>query len=84
MVLTGEFTGLSSKFEHHLHHCTFLWKKMHRALLSGGGSNPAIESVTAAYIHTEHCSKVLTTGREVALDVINSDFLIRYPDCGMA
>ena len=84
MALTGEFTGLNTKFEHHLHHCTFLWKKMHRALLSGGGGKQAIDSVTAAYVHTEHCSKVLTTNREVALDVINSAFLVRYPDCGMA
>lgn len=84
LALTGEFAGLYTEFEYHLRHCTFLWKKMHRALLSGGGGKPSIDSVTAGYAHTEHCSHMLMTRREVALDIINAVIVVKYPDCGMA
>ncbi|KUI54271.1 hypothetical protein VP1G_10659 [Cytospora mali] len=83
LALTGEFAGLYTEFEYHLRHCTFLWKKMHRALLRGGGGKMAIDSVTAGYSHTEHCSHMLMTRREVALDVINAVIVVKYPDCGM-
>lgn len=80
---TGEYTELYTKYEYHLRHCTFLWKKMHRALLGGGGGKLAIDSVTAKYAHTEHCSEMLMARRELPLDVINSVILVKYPDCGM-
>ncbi|KAH8660329.1 hypothetical protein BX600DRAFT_513943 [Xylariales sp. PMI_506] len=82
LALTGGYSELYTKFEYHLRHCTFLWKKMHRALLQRGGKR-AIDSVTAKYGHTEHCSKMLLGSREVALDLVNSIIQLKFPDCGM-
>jgi hypothetical protein len=84
VALTGEIPELYTEFEYHLRHCTFLWRKMHRALLSDRGGKLAIDSVTAGYAHTEHCSKMLINQRKVALDVINAIIVVKYPDCGMA
>lgn len=84
LALSSEFAGLYTEFEYHLRHCTYVWKKMHWALLSGGGGKQAIDSVTAGYAHTEHCSHVLMTRREVAQDVLSALIVVKYPDCGMA
>lgn len=82
LALSGEFAGLYTEFEYHLRHCTYLWKKMHRAVLGEG--KVAIDSVTGVYAHTKHCAHMLMTRREVNLDVVNAVIMVKYPDCGIA
>jgi hypothetical protein len=38
-------------WSHHLWHCGFLWRKMHRALMAG----VPVDSYIGNYTHTEHC-----------------------------
>lgn len=82
LALTGEFAGLYTEFEYHLRHCTYLWKKMHRAILGRG--KQSIDSVTGGYMHTEHCTHMLMTRREISLNVVNAVIMVKFPDCGVA
>jgi hypothetical protein len=82
LALTGGFAGLYTEFEYHLRHCTYMWKKLHRAMLGKGKA--AIDSINGQYTNTEHCSHMLLTRRDVNLDVINAVIVVKYPDCGIA
>ena len=81
LALTGEFAGLYPKFEYHLLHCTYMWKKLHRAMLGKGKA--AIDSANGQYTHTQHCSHMLLARRDVNLDVINAVIVVKHPDCGI-
>ncbi|KAK2601529.1 hypothetical protein QQS21_004914 [Conoideocrella luteorostrata] len=81
-IMTGEYTGLYVNWEYHVSHCTAMWKKMHRAIMSGLG-NAAIDSYIGMYAHTAHCEKMLLKGRNIAGDVINTRIRVKFPDCGM-
>ena len=37
-----------------LQHCTYLWQKLHRAVLSGG----VVDGYVGSYQHTIHCESV--------------------------
>ncbi|KID85594.1 hypothetical protein MGU_07131 [Metarhizium guizhouense ARSEF 977] len=82
-IMTGEHTGLYVNWEYHLLHCTCMWEKMHRALM-GPHEKMAIDSYIGSYEHTKHCGHMLTSDRDVQLDVINTIILVKYPDCGMS
>lgn len=81
-AMTGEYTGLYVNWEYHLRHCTFMWKKLHRAVLGTGKS--AIDGYIGPLAHTEHCSEMLLQDRDVGFDAINTIILVKFPDCGIA
>lgn len=81
-IMTGEYTGLYVNWEYHISHCTAMWKKMHRAIMSGLG-NAAIDSYIGVYAHTAHCETMLLKGRHIAADVINTRIKVKFSDCGM-
>ncbi|KAG8409592.1 hypothetical protein J3459_017418 [Metarhizium acridum] len=81
-IMTGEYTGLYVNWEYHISHCTAMWKKMHRAIMSGLG-NAAIDSYIGVYAHTAHCETMLLKGRHIAADVINTRIKVKFPDCEM-
>lgn len=54
-MLSGEFDGLYGSNDYHRTHCTFAWKKFHRAVLSGG----PIDTYLSDYEHTKHCEMML-------------------------
>ena len=56
-VLEGKHKYLYVSWKYHLTHCTFMWKKLHRALLRRG----AIDNYIGDLGHTEHCSRMLLT-----------------------
>ncbi|ETS78850.1 hypothetical protein PFICI_08703 [Pestalotiopsis fici W106-1] len=69
-ALTGDYSALYKEFEYHLRHGVFMWKKMHRALLREGVGRRGIDSSIA--------------NRAVAMDLVNSVIVLKFPDCGMA
>ena len=56
-ALEGKHHHLYVSWEYHLTHCTFMWKKLHRALLRRG----AIDDYIGDLGHTGHCSRMLLT-----------------------
>ena len=57
-VKSGEYEMLYTDVEWHLSHCTYAWKKMHRAF----SEKRPLDSPTWKYAHTEHCSRLLLAG----------------------
>ncbi|KAI1173837.1 hypothetical protein F4777DRAFT_556466 [Nemania sp. FL0916] len=81
-VATGTFDNLHVNWEYHLHHCTAMWLKMHRAIASDDGK-AAIDSYIGSMHHTHHCSQMLVDDRDMALSTMNTVIRIKYPHCGM-
>ncbi|EXJ54776.1 hypothetical protein A1O7_10117 [Cladophialophora yegresii CBS 114405] len=77
-VLSGEYEYLFVSGEYHVVHCTFMWRKMHRALLRGR----RIDSYLANYNHTEHCAHRLQK-QDAAQKDVNTVIVSKYPSCGV-
>ncbi|KAI8631246.1 hypothetical protein F5Y19DRAFT_25287 [Xylariaceae sp. FL1651] len=83
-LLAGRGDGLYVTWEYHLRHCAFMWMKLHRAILARGKPNmPEIDSYIASLNHTNHCTTILLTDRDVAFSTLNTETLVKYPHCGM-
>jgi hypothetical protein len=75
-VFAGSYDELYVTEEYHLYHCTYMWKKMHRAVLGG---NP-LDSYIGNIKHTEHCEMMLID-KERPLDGITTRIFTKYPNC---
>ena len=66
------------RWEHHLHHCAYMWSKLHRAVKRGG----PIDEYIANYHHTIHCGKMLVDEHRLYdLEDINTIIKVKYPEC---
>lgn len=81
-IMTGEWTDLYVNWEYHLRHCTAMWKKLHRAVMTGRGRQ-SIDGYIGTLIHTEHCEKMLLGDRQIAWDEFNTRIKVKYPACGV-
>ena len=54
-VLAGEYELLFVDLAYHLQHCTYMWRKLHRAVLSGS----VVDGYVGSYNHTMHCGALL-------------------------
>lgn len=75
-VAAGKYAELLVSWEYHFAHCTFMWKKIHRAILKEG----PLDSYVGNLNHTLHCQKMLLD-REAALADINTAIRMKFPDC---
>ncbi|KAL0943339.1 uncharacterized protein CTRU02_201225 [Colletotrichum truncatum] len=84
-IMTGEYTGIYVSLGYHLRHCTAMWRRMHRALLEGGGGLSRVDSYIWSYHHTRHCEDMLLTRYNESEfgDVFTTEVRIKYPDCGV-
>ena len=72
----GEIPKLFVEESFHQIHCTYIWKKMHRAYLS----QRTIDSYVGRFNHTIHCSEVLL--RQGAIwDQVDTSVVLKYPTC---
>ena len=71
-VKSGAYEMLYTDVEWHLNHCTYAWKKMHRAFLE----KRPLDSPTWKYAHTKHCSRLLLAGlpRDRISTTVERDF----------
>ena len=61
-----------------------MWFKFQRAVLARGNPEfPQVDSYIASLNHTVHCSEILLTDRDVAFPTLNTETLVKYPDCGL-
>lgn len=63
--------------QYHLWHCSFAWRKLHRAVLGNG----RVDSYLANENHTHHCSGVGLTPLPDP-DEITTLFTVKYTTCG--
>ncbi|KAI8948266.1 hypothetical protein F4801DRAFT_557756 [Xylaria longipes] len=83
-LVGGHANHLWVRWEYHLRHCMFMWMKFQRAVLAKGNPDlPQIDSYIANLNHTNHCATILLTDRDVAFSTLNTETLVKYPDCGM-
>jgi len=75
-VYRGEAKLVFTSWRWHLVHCTFVWKKLHRALLDGRN----IDSYIANFNHTHHCSELLLM--DIGPQEPSTRIFTKFPTCG--
>ncbi|KAK2042024.1 hypothetical protein LZ31DRAFT_567603 [Colletotrichum somersetense] len=86
-VAAGDRSGVYVSPGYHLRHCTAMWRRMHRALLQGGGGLGRLDGYIWSYHHTRHCEETLLAGggreRNGTDELSTTEVRIKYPDCGV-
>jgi hypothetical protein len=75
-VLQGESRQLFVDTKYHRAHCTFMWKKLHRALAKGW----YVDSYIGSYNHTKHCEHMLL-GEDSHAGGLSTAILTKFPRC---
>lgn len=66
-------------WSHHLWHCGFLWRKMHRAIMAG----KPIDSYIGSYEHTVHCTHIMVAeNAQHTMEEVNTEMALKFPYCG--
>ncbi|PYI06680.1 hypothetical protein BO78DRAFT_272572, partial [Aspergillus sclerotiicarbonarius CBS 121057] len=77
-VLAGEYDQLWVTWEYHRVHCTYMWKKLHRAILT---DDVHVDGYIANMHHTHHCSMVLLEGDVPRMEP-STAIQAKIPSCG--
>ena len=75
-VAAGQYEQLYVTQEYHMYHCTYMWRKMHRALLAGN----VVDGYIGDMHHTAHCEMQILD-RSRPLDGISTLIYIKYASC---
>ncbi|KAF3767035.1 hypothetical protein M406DRAFT_355445 [Cryphonectria parasitica EP155] len=75
-VAMGQHDYVYVTWKYYNTHCTYMWKKMHRSLLT----SREIDSYISDYRHTEQCERVLLD-RERAMESTSVMLVAKYPSC---
>jgi hypothetical protein len=76
-AMLGE-QNLQVRWEHHLHHFAYMWRKLHRAIARGG----PIDGYIGNYHHTIHCRSMLVDEHRLYdLEELNTVIMVKYPEC---
>ncbi|OCT46845.1 hypothetical protein CLCR_02101 [Cladophialophora carrionii] len=75
-VRTGQFAELYVTNAYHSTHCTFTWKKLHRALTETG----YLDSYIGSYEHTLHCEHMLLS-RHLDPERVETTIRRKYITC---
>jgi hypothetical protein len=79
-VQSGEYPRLWVTRKFHLYHCTYQWRKFHRAILMG----KPVDDYVGKYDHTAHCEGVLTEDpiTATAFDDVGVRINRKFVGCG--
>lgn len=75
-VAKGAHDQLLVTQEYHLYHCTYMWRKMHRAIQR----EQPLDGYIGSMGHTDHCEHVLVTSETPLYDTSTTIFL-KYANC---
>ena len=75
-VSKGSYDHLYVTQEYHMYHCTYMWRKMHRAIQNGQPLDGYIGKIE----HTAHCEKMLV-GSALALNLTNTLIFSKFVEC---
>ncbi|KAM7220098.1 hypothetical protein V8F06_004426 [Rhypophila decipiens] len=73
----GEYDRLYVTQEYHMYHCTYMWRKMHRAIRHRWPLDGYIGNME----HTAHCEAMLVTDAGMRLDATNTAIVSKYVQC---
>ncbi|KAK8139509.1 hypothetical protein PG984_002889 [Apiospora sp. TS-2023a] len=74
VILGKQDVFVSSRY--HKLHCTFMWKKLHRAI----GEGHIVDSYIGNYDHTVHCEHMLLM-EDVDSGALNTRIFRKFPSC---
>lgn len=78
-VRQGEFDRVWTSMDWHVTHCSYVWKRLHRALIDPGRR---LDSYTADYHHTSHCVGMIAGLNPVApLNGVGTRVYTKFPTC---
>lgn len=80
-VQSGAHDELFVSYDYHLAHCTFMWRKLHRAVLGVG--NAGIDGYIGNYAHTRHCEMMILDMAGVEGSRLNTIIKTKFPTCGI-
>ncbi|KIW15638.1 hypothetical protein PV08_05687 [Exophiala spinifera] len=72
----GEYSELYVTQEYHMYHCTYMWRKMHRAIIHG----QPLDGYIGHLSHTSHCEKMLLN-HGAALNLTNTIIATKFVNC---
>ena len=75
-VAAGAYDELYVTQEYHMYHCTYMWRKMHRAMLAGD----VLDGYVGDMHHTAHCEMQLLD-RSKALDDVGTTIYTKFVEC---
>ncbi|KAK3312966.1 hypothetical protein B0H66DRAFT_485102 [Apodospora peruviana] len=73
----GEYDRLYVTQEYHMYHCTYMWRKMHRAIRY----RRPLDGYIANMEHTAHCEAMLVNDAGLPLDATNTAIVSKYVQC---
>ena len=76
LVQSGEYERLYVTWEYHLYHCTYMWRKLHRAIMN----EAKVDEYIGSYGHTEHCEQMLLQ-RGGDLSRTNTAIVRKFSSC---
>jgi hypothetical protein len=76
-VKRGESIGWFVPWDHHVRHCSFAFRKFHRAVAYG----KKVDGYVLQYAHTEHCLKMMTEPEGWRSSITQFDMRM-FPYCG--
>jgi hypothetical protein len=79
-VQSGEYPLMWVTRKFHLYHCTYQWRKFHRAILEG----KPVDDYVGKYDHTAHCEGILTEDptTATAFDAVGVRINRKFVGCG--
>lgn len=78
LVHQGKFDHLYVTWEYHKVHCAYMWRKLHRAMMSGS----RVDGYIGNSNHTRHCLGQLDQ-RGIDLQSVNTLIIQKFPVCGV-
>ena len=77
-VLGGYHEQLYVTAKYHILHCTYMWRKMHRAMLNGW----PLDNYISNYHHTGHCEMMIEEmSKMMDQEVVDTTIVMKWPDC---
>ncbi|KAJ5958815.1 uncharacterized protein N7479_005965 [Penicillium vulpinum] len=77
LVLSGFYEELYATQEYHVFHCTYMWRKIHQALLDGS----LIDGYIGDTHHTAHCERQIATFWDLNLNDTSTPVYVKYANC---
>lgn len=75
-VAAGQYDQLYVTQEYHMYHCTYMWRKMHRAIAAGA----VVDGYIGDIHHTAHCEMQILD-RSRSLDAISTSIYTKFASC---
>jgi hypothetical protein len=76
-IRKGDIQNGWVRFEYHITHCLYTWRKVIKQIERGGAP---IDGYVSNHTHTEHCSMMLSL-RSIPAERWNTPFVVLYPTC---